>query len=31
MEDYGYDAYIKTIDAIVMGRRTYDHILGFDM
>jgi dihydrofolate reductase len=27
--DYGYDAFIADVDALVMGRRTYDAVLGF--
>lgn len=27
--DYGYDAFIATVDALVMGRRTLDTVLGF--
>lgn len=29
-EDYGYDDFIRSIDAIVMGRNTYELILTFD-
>jgi len=31
-EDYGYKAFIATVDAVIMGRRTYDKVLsmGFD-
>ncbi len=29
-KEYGYDAFIKDIDAIVMGRRTYEIGLSFD-
>jgi dihydrofolate reductase len=29
-EDYGYNDFIKTIDAIVMGRITYELVLTFD-
>lgn len=28
-EDYGYNAFIDTIDAIVMGRNTFETVLGF--
>jgi len=28
-EDYGYDAFIKTIDTVIMGRKTYDKVLSF--
>ncbi|MGB3312692.1 MAG: hypothetical protein WBG32_02970 [Nodosilinea sp.] len=28
-EDYGYEAFYSSIDAIVMGRRTYDQVLSF--
>lgn len=27
--DHGYDAFIATVDAIVMGRHTYETVLGF--
>jgi len=29
-EDYGYDEFMSTVDALAMGRRTYDHIAGLD-
>lgn len=29
-EDYGYRAFMKTVDALVMGRHTYETVLGFD-
>jgi dihydrofolate reductase len=29
-EDHGYDAFIAGMDAIVMGRGTFDTVLGFD-
>lgn len=29
-EDYGYNDFIKTIDAMVMGRNTYELVLTFD-
>jgi dihydrofolate reductase len=29
-EDYGYRAFIETVDTIVMGRRTYETVLAFD-
>lgn len=29
-EDYGYNDFIKSIDAIVMGRNTYELVLTFD-
>lgn len=29
-EDYGYNSFIETIDAIVMGRNTYELVLTFD-
>lgn len=29
-EDYGYHEFIKTVDALVMGRNTYDTVLGFE-
>lgn len=28
-EDYGYSAFMATVDAIVMGRHTYEAVLGF--
>ena len=28
-EDYGYGEFIKTVDAVVMGRKTYDKVLSF--
>jgi dihydrofolate reductase len=28
-EDYGYRAFMDTIDTVVMGRNTYDTVLGF--
>lgn len=29
-EDYGYKDFIKSVDAIVMGRNTYEQVLTFD-
>ena len=29
-EDYGYRAFLDGVDALVMGRKTYDTVLGFD-
>ena len=29
-EDHGYTAFIQKIDAIVMGRGSYEAVLGFD-
>ena len=29
-EDYGYQAFIDTVDILVMGRHTYETALGFD-
>ena len=29
-EDYGYDAFMATVDALAMGRGTYDHIAHID-
>lgn len=29
-EDYGYAGFAATVDALVIGRRTYDVVLGFD-
>jgi dihydrofolate reductase len=29
-EDYGYDAFLATVDALAMGRGTYDHIAHLD-
>ena len=28
-EDYGYDAFMATVDAIVMGRRSFEKVLSF--
>lgn len=28
-EDYGYNDFIKTIDTVILGRKTYDKVLGF--
>ncbi len=28
-EDYGYQAFFDSVDALIMGRRTYEQILGF--
>ena len=28
-EDHGYDAFIATVDALVIGRKTYETVLGF--
>jgi dihydrofolate reductase len=28
-EDYGYNEFIKTVDTVIMGRKTYDKILSF--
>ena len=30
VEDYGYNSFIKTIDAIVMGRNSYELLLSFE-
>ena len=29
-EDYGFDAFIETVDALAMGRGTYDHLAHLD-
>jgi len=29
-EDYGYRDFVDSVDALVMGRKTYDTVLGFD-
>jgi dihydrofolate reductase len=29
-EDYGYEAFLASVDALVMGRGTYDAVLAFD-
>ena len=29
-EDLGYDAFMATVDALVMGRNTYDKVLTFE-
>jgi len=28
-EDYGYEAHLKTIDTVIMGRKTYEKVLSF--
>ena len=28
-EDYGYEAFFASVGALVMGRRTYEHVLGY--
>ncbi len=28
-EDYGYHAFIETVDTVIMGRKTYDKVLSF--
>jgi len=28
--DYGYNEFIATVDYVVMGRRTFETVLGFD-
>lgn len=28
-QDYGYNDFIKTVDTVIMGRRTYDKVLSF--
>ena len=30
-EDYGYYAFIASVDTTLMGRKTYDDVLGFDV
>ena len=30
VEEHGYDAFIATVDVLVMGRLTYETVLGFD-
>lgn len=30
-EDMGYQAFIASIDALVMGRKTFETVLGFDV
>jgi dihydrofolate reductase len=30
VEEHGYDAFIATVDALVMGRKTYETVLAFD-
>ena len=32
-QDYGYSDFVKTVDAVIVGRRTYDKVLsmGFDV
>ena len=31
-EDYGYHDFMRTVDTVMMGRKTYDHVLatGYD-
>ncbi len=29
-EEHGYDAFIATVDALVVGRNTFETVLGFD-
>ncbi len=29
-EDHGYDAFIASVDALVLGRKTYDKVLSFE-
>lgn len=29
VEDYGYSKFIKTVDTVIMGRKTYDTVLSF--
>lgn len=28
-EDYGYNDFIQTVDTVILGRKTYDKVLGF--
>ncbi|MFG6494627.1 dihydrofolate reductase family protein [Fictibacillus sp. UD] len=28
-EDYGYEAFVNTVDTVIMGRKTYDKVLSF--
>lgn len=28
-EDYGYNAFVSSVDCVIMGRKTYDKVLGF--
>src|SRR6478735_1543980 len=28
-EDYGYSEFVKTVDTVIMGRKTYDKVLSF--
>jgi len=30
-QDYGWDAFRQSIDALVLGRQTYEQVLGFDV
>lgn len=30
-EDYGYNAFVETIDTVIMGRKTYDKVLSMGM
>ena len=29
-EDYGYSAFFESVDTVVLGRKTYDTVLGFE-
>ena len=29
-EEHGYEAFIASVDALVIGRKTYETVLGFD-
>jgi dihydrofolate reductase len=29
--DYGYHQFIETIDTVIMGRKTYEEVIGFDI
>ena len=30
-EDYGYNDFIQSVDTVIMGRKTYDSVLSFDI
>ncbi len=30
-EDYGYNAFVSSVDTVIMGRKTYDKVLTFDI
>ena len=30
-EDYGYEKFVKGVDTVIMGRKTYDKVISFDV